>query len=86
VNGKNRTTFERMMELDLTYVATKSLLLDVRIIVITPVAIFMQAWDLQSGRRGPGKAPTAERAARVLPQRGPEGRVLRPFLWSDNSE
>jgi len=86
VNGKNRTTFERMMELDLTYVATKSLLLDVRIIAITPVAIFMQACDLQSGRRGAGKAETAEMAARVPPQRGPQGRVLRPFLWSDNSE
>lgn len=33
VNGKNRTTFARMMELDLAYTAKKSLLLDLQIIV-----------------------------------------------------
>jgi lipopolysaccharide/colanic/teichoic acid biosynthesis glycosyltransferase len=31
VNGKNRTTFEKMMELDLSYVQNKSLFLDVKI-------------------------------------------------------
>ena len=86
VKGKNRTTFEKMMELDLAYVETKSLVLDVKIIVSTPAAIFMQAWDVQTGRRAAAKAQPAEMAAQVLPQRGPQGRVLRPFLWSDNSE
>ena len=32
VKGKNRTTFEQMMELDLAYVETKSLFLDLKII------------------------------------------------------
>ena len=86
VKGKNRTTFEKMMELDLTYVETKSLILDVKIIASTPVAIFMQVWDVQTGRRSAAKAQPADIAARVLPHSGPNGRVLRPFLWSDNSE
>ncbi|MGD1084757.1 MAG: sugar transferase [Verrucomicrobiota bacterium] len=42
VNGKNRTTFERMMELDLAYVAKKSLFLDLQIIVRTVPAILFQ--------------------------------------------
>jgi lipopolysaccharide/colanic/teichoic acid biosynthesis glycosyltransferase len=48
VNGKNRTTFERMMELDLTYVERKSLLLDLKIILCTAPAIFLQVSDLKN--------------------------------------
>jgi lipopolysaccharide/colanic/teichoic acid biosynthesis glycosyltransferase len=44
VNGKNRTTFERMVELDLEYVEKKSLLLDLEILVRTIPAILGQAW------------------------------------------
>ncbi len=86
VNGKNRTTFEKMMELDLAYVETKSLFLDLKILVCTPVAIFMQAWDLQSGRNAAAKARPAPLPVPALPPRASRGRVLRPFLWSDNSE
>ncbi len=80
VKGKNRTTFEKMMELDLAYVETKSLLLDVKIIASTPLAIFMQAWDVQAVRRAAAKAHSAEIAARVEPQSSPQGRVLRPVF------
>lgn len=45
VNGKNRTTFEKMMELDLAYVDRKSLFLDLKIMVSTLPAIFVQVWD-----------------------------------------
>lgn len=56
VNGKNRTTFERMMELDLTYVENQSLFLDLKIIARTLPAIFLQAWEVQAGRKAAAKA------------------------------
>jgi exopolysaccharide production protein ExoY len=51
VNGKNRTTFEKMMELDLAYVERKSLLLDLKIMAFTVPAIFLQVWDIKTGRK-----------------------------------
>jgi hypothetical protein len=51
VNGKNRTTFERMMELDVTYCETKSLFLDLKILISTPFAILRQVWDVRASRR-----------------------------------
>lgn len=48
VNGKNRTTFERMMELDLAYVERKSLFLDLKIMLCTAPAILLQVWDLKT--------------------------------------
>lgn len=45
VKGKNRTTFEEMMELDLHYVNHKSLLLDLSIIARTIPAIVQQMMD-----------------------------------------
>jgi lipopolysaccharide/colanic/teichoic acid biosynthesis glycosyltransferase len=50
VNGKNRTTFERMMELDLTYVETKSLFLDLKIMLSTIPALLIQVWDTKMAR------------------------------------
>jgi len=47
VNGKNRTTFEQMMNLDLYYVHNKSLLLDIKIIAGTVPAIIGQVWDMK---------------------------------------
>jgi len=85
VKGKNRTTFEQMMELDLAYVESKSLFLDLKIIVSTPFAIFRQAWDVRSARKSAAKA-RPEPLGAALPDRASRGRVLRPFLWSDNSE
>jgi len=45
VNGKNRTTFEEMMEWDLRYVQERSLLLDLKIIAMTIPAILAQVQD-----------------------------------------
>jgi lipopolysaccharide/colanic/teichoic acid biosynthesis glycosyltransferase len=56
VNGKNRTTFEKMMELDLAYVAKKSLLLDLKIMIWTMPAILFQVWDLRGARKAPALA------------------------------
>ena len=51
VNGKNRTTFEKMMEFDVTYVETKTLFLDVKILISTPFAILRQVWDVRASRK-----------------------------------
>ena len=56
VNGKNRTTFERMMELDLTYVENQSLFLDLKILASTLPAIVLQAREVQAGRKAAAKA------------------------------
>jgi lipopolysaccharide/colanic/teichoic acid biosynthesis glycosyltransferase len=39
VSGKNRLTFDEMIELDLRYVRTHSLLMDISVLVRTPIAI-----------------------------------------------
>jgi lipopolysaccharide/colanic/teichoic acid biosynthesis glycosyltransferase len=46
VNGKNRTTFEKMIELDIFYARNKSLWLDSKIILKTVPAIISQTKDL----------------------------------------
>ncbi len=70
VRGKNRTTFQKMMELDLQYVEQKSLLLDLRILAGTFAAILRQCWDVWMGRRtaraGVRQAPLAAKAGESL--------------------
>jgi lipopolysaccharide/colanic/teichoic acid biosynthesis glycosyltransferase len=51
VNGKNRTTFEQMMNLDLDYVRRKSLWLDLGILIRTIPAIVWQAYEVKLARR-----------------------------------
>lgn len=51
VNGKNRTTFEKMLELDVLYVEKKSLFLDLKIIASTIPAILVQVWDTKTRRK-----------------------------------
>jgi lipopolysaccharide/colanic/teichoic acid biosynthesis glycosyltransferase len=69
VNGKNRTTFERMMELDLAYVEKKSLFLDLKIIFCTPPAILLQVWDAASCRKAAARTAPAESTGTVPPHR-----------------
>jgi lipopolysaccharide/colanic/teichoic acid biosynthesis glycosyltransferase len=45
VSGKNRTTFEQMIQWDLEYVERKSLLLDMSIMLRTVPAVLVQAWE-----------------------------------------
>jgi lipopolysaccharide/colanic/teichoic acid biosynthesis glycosyltransferase len=45
VSGKNRTTFEEMVNLDIRYGETKSWMLDLRIIVMTVPALLVQIYD-----------------------------------------
>jgi lipopolysaccharide/colanic/teichoic acid biosynthesis glycosyltransferase len=78
VNGKNRTTFEKMMELDLTYVETKSLFLDLKILASTIPAIVVQACDVCAGRKAAAKkGEAAELAALGMAAQAGHGTALR---------
>lgn len=50
VSGKNRTTFEEMVNFDIHYSKNKSLLLDLKIIFKTIPAIISQTKDIQEGK------------------------------------
>ena len=47
VSGKNHTTFQQMMNLDLTYMREKSLWLDLKIIAWTIPAIMKLIWEMK---------------------------------------
>ena len=51
VSGKNRTTFTRMMELDIEYTRRKSLWLDLKIIFMTIPALLVQMWDMRQAKK-----------------------------------
>lgn len=51
VSGKNRTTFTRMIELDIEYAQTKSPWLDLKIIFKTPPALAIQIWENRVQRK-----------------------------------
>jgi exopolysaccharide production protein ExoY len=46
VNGKNRTTFQQMIEMDLFYARNVSLRLDLRIMLMTPATLATQVLEL----------------------------------------
>jgi lipopolysaccharide/colanic/teichoic acid biosynthesis glycosyltransferase len=50
-SGKNRTTFEEMIDLDVHYASHKSLLMDLKIIVMTIPALMGQAGDVSRSRK-----------------------------------
>lgn len=51
VSGKNRTTFTKMIQLDIEYTRRKSLLLDLWIIAMTIPALLIQIRDLNQQKR-----------------------------------
>lgn len=57
VNGKNRTTFEEMMDLDVFYAKNKTLWLDLQIIAKTIPAILVQTWEIRRKKSGMKSAP-----------------------------
>jgi lipopolysaccharide/colanic/teichoic acid biosynthesis glycosyltransferase len=61
VSGKNRTTFEEMINLDLYYAEHKSLWLDLKIIVLTVPAILALVWEMKVSPKI--RAPRIERAS-----------------------
>ena len=67
VSGKNRTTFTRMIQLDIEYARTKSLWLDLKIMFKTAPALAIQMWETRVQRK---KAPTEPATAqRPMPLR-----------------
>jgi lipopolysaccharide/colanic/teichoic acid biosynthesis glycosyltransferase len=56
VSGKNRTTFEEMVRLDISYAERKSWWLDTKIILLTIPALISQIHDTRIGRKS--TAPT----------------------------
>jgi exopolysaccharide production protein ExoY len=52
ISGKNKTTFEEMINLDLRYVEEKSLWFDLKIIALTPFAILVLIWEMKILRNG----------------------------------
>jgi hypothetical protein len=70
VKGKNRTTFERMMELDIQYVEKKSFWLDMQILARTAPAILVQMWDVKISGKIAAKAARSEGAGSSLPGNG----------------
>jgi lipopolysaccharide/colanic/teichoic acid biosynthesis glycosyltransferase len=59
VSGKNRTTFEQMVRLDIRYGRTKSWWLDAKIILLTVPALCRQIGDTRSGRKSSPAMKTA---------------------------
>lgn len=50
VSGKNRTTFDEMIRLDIKYARNKSLGMDLRIVLFTVPALLVQIQDTRMGR------------------------------------
>ena len=65
VSGKNRTTFTRMMQLDIEYTRTKSLGLDLKIILKTIPALLVQMSDLRQKKKSRPRLVTPETALTV---------------------
>lgn len=51
VSGKNRTTFDEMIQLDIDYVRSKTLRLDLLIMAKTIPALIVQMWDTKMKRQ-----------------------------------
>ena len=60
VNGKNQTSFEEMVKLDITYSLKQSLWLDLYIILKTPTVILSQFLELRAAKRLEKAALTKE--------------------------
>lgn len=78
VSGKNRTTFNEMIRLDVEYVRRVSFWLDVKIIFLTVPSLLRQIYDTKMGRQSanpPKRAPSG-----IPPLRAPTAvRSRTPF-------
>ena len=63
VSGKNRTTFEKMVDLDIYYAANKTLFLDLKILLKTLPAIISQTKDIQDDSKADKKTTQPETRA-----------------------
>lgn len=79
VSGKNRTTFEKMVELDIFYAEHKSLFLDLKIIAKTIPAIILQTKDIAEISK------TDEKPALTNPATETRLVTTRPVQFKTNS-
>jgi lipopolysaccharide/colanic/teichoic acid biosynthesis glycosyltransferase len=68
VSGKNKTTFEEMMLLDIHYARNQSLGLDVKIIFKTPLALLVQVYESRVVGKPQPAVPDAPLSASALAQ------------------
>ncbi len=61
VSGKNRTTFEQMINLDVRYTREFSLWLDLKIVLLTVPALLVQLQDTRRARKSAEKSPSRSR-------------------------
>jgi hypothetical protein len=59
-SGKNKTTFEEMIDLDVHYAKHKSLIIDLKIMFMTVPALLGQARDVRQGRKALSSRPFSE--------------------------
>ena len=71
ISGKNRTTFQQMIEFDLFYAKNASLRFDLWIIAKTPGAVFEQVRELLQQRTA--AMAKADAGAQAAPARPPDG-------------
>ena len=62
VSGKNRTTFDRMIQLDIQYATQRSLKLDLKILLLTVPAVLSQVLEMCRVRWGGAPRPDASPA------------------------
>jgi lipopolysaccharide/colanic/teichoic acid biosynthesis glycosyltransferase len=67
VSGKNRTTFTRMIQLDIDYCRRRNLWLDLRIIIMTIPALLVQMWDMRQAKKPGVTRPVSSEG--VIPAR-----------------
>jgi len=67
VSGKNRTTFTRMIQLDIDYCRRRNLWLDLRIIIMTVPALLVQMWDMRQAKKSGAPRPVSSES--VIPAR-----------------
>jgi lipopolysaccharide/colanic/teichoic acid biosynthesis glycosyltransferase len=67
VSGKNRTTFTKMIQLDIEYSRRKNLWLDLVIIFKTVPALLVQMWDMRQQKKS--RVPATVSAESALPAR-----------------
>ncbi len=66
VNGKNKTTFEQMIDFDLYYVQNKSLWMDIGIIARTIPAVVIQTWEVKRKKKAAARAAAVAPAAETV--------------------
>lgn len=69
VSGKNRTTFNQMINLDIEYSERSNLLLDLRIIVMTIPALVQQCLDQRAKRKSLQKSVVPTQSPNVVSSR-----------------